>query len=170
MKKPIVAFIVAASENDVIGRNGDLPWRLKSELRMFRRLTLGKPVIMGRKTFASLGRPLDGRDNIVISRSGFTAGGVISAASVDEAIRISMERAAATGLAEVFIIGGADIFEAAMAHARRIYFTLVHATIDGDVFFARPSASEWRETRSEAHPRREGDDYDYTAKVFERIE
>ncbi len=169
IQQPTISFIVAVSENGVIGRNGDLPWRLKSELRMFRRLTLGKPMIMGRKTFASLGKPLDGRDNIVVSRSAFEAEGVFAFTSVDEAIEFAGSRAKAAGVDEIFVIGGAEIFASAMPRAQRVYLTLVHAVVDGDVYLAPLDAAEWRETGSQFHARGVGDDHDYTAKVFERI-
>ncbi len=169
MQQPTISFIVAVSENGVIGRDGGLPWRLKSELRMFRRLTLGKPLIMGRKTYASLGKPLDGRDNIVISRSAFVADGIFALSSVDQAVDFALQRAEAAGQDEVFVIGGAEIFASAMPRAERVYLTLVHAVVGGDVFFDRLDDRKWREVSSQFHARREGDDYDYTARVFERI-
>ncbi|MDZ4789739.1 MAG: dihydrofolate reductase [Hyphomicrobiales bacterium] len=169
MPDPAIAFIVAVSENGVIGRNGELPWRLKSELRMFRRLTLGKPVIMGRKTFESLGKPLDGRTNIVVSRSGFLADGVSAFSSVDEAIDFGLRRAEAAGQPEIFVIGGAEIFTSAMSRASRVYLTQVHAVVEGDVFLAPLDPKLWREVSSQFHARREGDDHDYTAKIFECI-
>lgn len=169
MQSPTISFIVAVSENGVIGRNGELPWRLKSELRMFRRLTLGKPIIMGRKTFASLGKPLDGRDNIVISRSGFAADGIFTFSTVDEAIDFGMRRAEATSQLEIFIIGGAEIFASAMPRAGRVYLTQVRAVVEGDVFLDPLDPQLWREVSSHFHARREGDDHDYTAKIFERI-
>ncbi|MDX2265779.1 MAG: dihydrofolate reductase [Hyphomicrobiales bacterium] len=167
MTEPIIAFVVAVSENGVIGRDGALPWRLKSELRMFRRLTMGKPVVMGRKTFQSLPGVLDGRTNIVITRSGFTAPGVLAAASLEDSLRLARE--APGGAEEIFVIGGAQIFAAAEPYASRLYLTRVHAVVDGDVFLPGPDPAEWRETSRRPVERGAGDDFDYTALVYERV-
>ena len=132
-KAPRVALIVAVAENGVIGRGGALPWRLPSDLRRFRRLTLGKPMIMGRKTYQSIGRPLDGRESIVLSgrRERYPAG-VHVAASIKEALALAAQLAGARGVEEVAVIGGAEVFAAALPFAERIYLTLVHAKPAGD--------------------------------------
>jgi dihydrofolate reductase len=142
----VVALIVAVAENGVIGRAGQLPWRLPSDLRHFRKLTLGKPVIMGRKTYASIGRPLDGRDTIVLSaRSGGYPAGVRVAASLDEALAIARGLAAARGAEEIIIAGGAQVYRAALPTAERVYLTLVHARPQGDTTLAPFAADTWRE-------------------------
>jgi dihydrofolate reductase len=169
MTEPVIAFVVAASENNVIGRDGKLPWRLKSELRLFRRITMGKPVLMGRKTFQSLPRALDGRDNIVVSRSGFAAPGAHMFTEIDSALAFAADRAKARGASEVCVIGGAEIFAAALARATRIYLTRVHAEVDGDVHLAPFSAAEWRTVSTAHHAPGPGDDHAYTLNILERV-
>jgi dihydrofolate reductase len=157
-----IALVVAVAENGIIGRSGKLPWKLPSDLRRFRRLTLGKPMIMGRKTYESIGRPLDGRDTIVVTRRlDFAAPGVHAAASFEEAIALAQSLAAGRGVDEVTVIGGEDIFRLALPRARRIYLTLVHGTPAGDTRFAIPDAAAWRETARE--PMRQGADDEYPA-------
>jgi dihydrofolate reductase len=157
-----IAFVVAVAENGVIGRNGALPWRLPTDLRRFRRLTLGKPMIMGRKTYESIGRPLDGRDSIVVTRRrDFGAPGVHVAGSVEEAIALGRELAARRGADEVVIIGGEEVFRTALAHADRIYLTLVHASVQGDTRFEAPDPRAWRETARE--PMQQGPQDQYPA-------
>jgi dihydrofolate reductase len=157
-----IAFVVAVAENGVIGRNGKLPWKLPTDLKRFRKLTLGKPMIMGRKTYESIGRPLDGRDSIVVTRRpDFSAPGAHVAASVEDAIDRGRELAARRGADEVVIIGGEDIFRVGLAYADRIYLTLVHGTPAGDTRFNMPDAGTWRETARE--PMRQGPDDQYPA-------
>jgi dihydrofolate reductase len=167
--KARIAFVVAVAENGVIGRNGQLPWRLPSDLKRFRKLTLGKPVVMGRKTYESIGKPLDGRDNIVVTRRvDFGPPGVHAARSVEEAIAIGEALAAKRGVDEIAVIGGADIFRAALARADRIYLTLVHAAPTGDVRFATPDPRVWRETAREAMPQTAGDQFPAEFIVLDR--
>jgi dihydrofolate reductase len=145
-----VSLIVAVAENSVIGRDNELPWRIPEDLRYFKRVTMGKPVIMGRKTFASIGRPLPGRPNIVVTRDpGWSAEGVDAVRSVDDALALA-GRLASGG--EVMIIGGAQLFAATSGVADRLYLTEIHARYDGDVFFPQPDPAEWRETSREDHP------------------
>lgn len=163
-----VAFVVAVAENGVIGRNGALPWRMPSDLKLFRKLTLGKPVIMGRKTFQSIGKPLFGRDNLVVTRDpSFKADGVEVFTSVDEAIARARALAAARGADEIAIIGGADIFEAALPRAGRIYVTRIHGAPDGDTFFT-PDMANWHDVSRMPLERAPGDDYEATLIVLER--
>lgn len=141
-----ITLVVAVAENGVIGRRGALPWRVPSDLKTFRRLTLGKPVIMGRKTYASIGKPLDGRDNIVVTRdAAFGADGVERAAGIEEAMALARTRAVARGVDEIMIIGGAEIFAAVLPMADRIWLTRIHARPEGDTFFPEPDPRSWRE-------------------------
>ena len=145
-----IAFVVAVAENGVIGRRGKLPWELPSDLKRFRKLTMGKPMIMGRKTYESIGGPLDGRDTIVVTRRrDFAPPWVHVAASVEDAVALGYELAAKRGVDEVAVIGGEEVFRLALPHADRIYLTLVHGTPAGDIHFAVPDAGTWRETARE---------------------
>ncbi len=167
--EPILALVVAAAENDVIGRGGRLPWRIPSDLRLFRRLTMGKPVVMGRKTFESIGKPLDGRDNIVMTRDpAFRAAGVIVAPTLAAAMDEARARAAAKGLHEVMVIGGAEVFRQALPFAKRIYLTRVHGSPEGDTFLPRIPADEWHEVSREPLPRGDADELACTLVVLER--
>jgi dihydrofolate reductase len=165
-----VSFIVAVAENGVIGAEGQLPWRLSSDLKTFRRLTMGKPVVMGRKTFQSLGKPLDGRDNIVLSQDPFfEAEGVSSVDNLADALVLARTLAAARGVDEIMIIGGAEIFRATLGQATRIYWTDVHATPLGDAVFPEIDLAEWQEVSREELPRGPNDDVSATLKILEKI-
>ena len=164
-----VAFVVAVADNGVIGRDGKLPWRLSSDLKFFRRITLAKPVIMGRKTFASIGKPLDGRDNIVLTRQpGFAADGIAVAATPDEALALAAAKAKARGAEEIAVIGGGEIYAALLPHADRIYLTRVHAAPAGDATFAFDAAL-WREVERADMPRTERDDHAATFITLDRV-
>jgi len=167
--EPIIALVVAIAENGVIGRDGGLPWRLPSDLKLFRRTTMGKPLIMGRKTFASLGKPLDGRDNIVVTRDPhFSAAGVLVAHDLGEALSLARDCARARGVDEIMVIGGADIFRETLPLARRLYLTRVHAEVDGDVRFPETDFSRWHETTREPQPRGPKDEYAFTLTILDR--
>lgn len=169
MPEPTIALIVAVAENGVIGRGGRLPWRMPSDLKTFRRITMGKPIVMGRKTYQSIGRPLDGRDNIVVTRDAtFRAGGVEVAGSMDAALALAATRAKARGTDEIMIIGGAEIYGAAMPFAARIYLTRIHASPEGDATFADPPSTAWTEVRREPIPRDPRDDHAATLIVYAR--
>lgn len=169
MSDPIVALIVAVAENGIIGRAGQLPWRMPSDLHTFRRLTLGKPVVMGRKTYQSIGKPLDGRDNVVVTRDPhFSATGVDVAATLADGLDLARRHAGARGVDEIMVIGGAEIFLATMPIAGRIYLTRVHATPDGDTSFPDPSPHDWREVRREPIVQSDRDDHRATLIVYER--
>jgi dihydrofolate reductase len=165
--KPRIAFVLAMSRNRVIGADGGLPWRMPSDLKRFKALTIGKPVIMGRKTWESLPRkPLPGRPNIVITRQvGFDAPGAIVVATVGEAL------AYARGVAsdEVAIIGGAEIFTELLPFADRIYLSEIDLKADGDRTFPELEKGAWKEASSESHARGEGDDAGFTLRVLDRI-
>lgn len=165
-----VCFVVAVAENGVIGSKGALPWRLSTDLKLFRKLTLGKPVIMGRKTFLSIGRPLDGRDNIVVTRdAAFRHEGIVAAASPSAALELARALARARNAEEIAVIGGAEIFRALLPHADRIYLTRVHATPQGDTFFPALDATAWCETSLKRLDRSKRDEHDATLIVLDRV-
>ena len=144
MNHPSIEIVVAMAENRVIGRDGGLPWRLPADMARFRALTMGKPIVMGRRTHESIGRVLDGRLNIVVSRRpGYRAPGCTVSPSLDAAFEAAA--GAKTGTEGIAVIGGASIYEAALPLAARIHLTLVHASIDGDVRFPRIDSGKWRE-------------------------
>jgi dihydrofolate reductase len=169
--QPIVSLVFARARNGVIGKDGRLPWRLKSDLALFKATTLFKPVIMGRKTWDSLPKqPLPGRLNVVLSRDGsFEPEQALVCETIDEALQIAREHAADDGAEEVCVIGGAAIFEAAWPKAKRLYVTEVEAEVEGDVVLPPFDESLWREVRCEAHPAGPDDDYPFVFRVLERI-
>jgi dihydrofolate reductase len=159
------SIIVAAAENGVIGRRGQLPWRLSADLQRFKQLTMGHTVLMGRKTYESISRPLPGRRMIVITRQpDYEAADVEIAHSLPAACGL----AATANETEAFIIGGAEIFREALSHADRLYFTRVHAAIDGDVYFPRFDRADWRFISQEEHPADAKNDYPFTFQTYER--
>jgi dihydrofolate reductase len=162
---------IARARNGVIGKDGGLPWRLKSDLAIFRAVTMGKPVIMGRKTWASLPKkPLVGRTNIVLSRDGsFEPKGAVVCEDFSEAVGIARDQAEEDGQSEVCVIGGASLFEVALTRARRLYLTEVDADVDGDVRLSPIDESRWREVRREAYPASEDDQHPFTFRVLERL-
>jgi len=174
MSLPSIVLVVARARNGVIGRDGDLPWRLRSDLQRFKAITIGKPCIMGRKTWESLPlRPLPGRLNVVLTRDeGWgedgQAKGALVCRTLDEAIEIARETAEDDGMDEVCVIGGAGLFEAALPRAKRLYITEVDAEVEGDVRFPAFDEAEWTETASEAHPAGEKDDHAFVFRVLER--
>ena len=161
---------VARGRNGVIGAAGALPWRLKSDLALFKTLTMGKPVIMGRKTWDSLPRrPLPGRTNIVLSHDGsFEPKGAIVCEDFTEAVQIAREQADEDGVEEACVIGGAALFALALPRARRIYLTEVDAAPEGDVLLPQIDEAGWREVRREVHAPAEGDDHGFVFRVLER--
>ena len=163
----IVSVIVAASENNVIGRNNQLPWNLPADLKYFKQTTMGKPIIMGRKTFESLGRPLPGRPNIVITRQAdYSREGLIVTASLQEALNA----AKAFDSGEVFITGGSEIFAQALPIlVQRVYLTRVHAHVEGDAFFPVLPKEQWKLASSDPHPADEKHAYAFTFEVWERV-
>lgn len=165
-----LAMIVAMDENGVIGRNGALPWRLSSDLKLFKRLTMGKPMIMGRRTFQSIGRPLEGRDNIVVTRNrDFAPAGADVAPNPDAALWLARGFARARSTDEIMVIGGADIFAAFLSHADRIYLTRVHARLAGDTHFPPLPPEQWRTTLSERYGAGARDAYDFTFEILDRV-
>lgn len=139
-----IVLVAAHARNGVIGRDGDMPWRLPSDLKHFKAATLGTPVIMGRKTYLSIGRPLPGRANIVISRTGFSAEGVETVASLDDALELARDRAGETGADRVSVIGGGQIYALAISLADELLLTEVDAEIEGDTIFPAIDSSLWQ--------------------------
>ncbi len=166
-----LALVVAASENGVIGRAGGLPWHIRSDLKLFKRITDAKPIIMGSATWDSLPRkPLPGRLNLVLSRDAkFEAEGGIVCSSLFEALDIAREHAIDDGAEEICVIGGANVFAQTLAKADRIYLTEVQATVEGDTHFPPLDPAQWRLASTEPHEKGEGDDFAFTLKIFERI-
>ena len=161
--QPFISLIVAMAQNGVIGRDNTLPWRLPEDLKRFKAFTLGKPVLMGRKTFESIGRPLPGRTNLVLTRDrGWHAGGVTVVHSVEEAL------AQAADSAELIAIGGAEIYRLLLPFARRIYLTHVHADVPGDTFFPAFDPSQWDDIECSTHPADERHAYPVTFVTLER--
>ncbi len=165
-----LALVVARARNGVIGRGGTLPWRLRSDMAWFKANTLGKPVIMGRRTWESLPKkPLPGRTNIVLSRDeGFAPERAVACATFSEAVQIAREQAADDEVDEVCVIGGSALFELALPRAKRLYLTEVEAAVQGDVLFPPFEEADWTEVRREAHEAGEFDEYPFTFRVLER--
>ena len=160
----MISIIVAASENDVIGRQGELPWRLSDDLRHFKALTMGKPIIMGRKTWESIGRPLPGRQNIVITRQpGFRADGCDVVASLEDAVT------AAGDADEIVVIGGSQVYALALPLAERLYLTRVHADVEGDASFPAVDATRWCRVADEHHEADDRNEYDFSFRVYDRV-
>ena len=165
-----LAVIVAAAENGAIGRNNALPWHLPEDLRYFRRITMGKPIVMGRKTFESIGRPLPGRTNIVITRNGeFSAPGVRVVRSLEEALRLAEDIATIDGVSELVVIGGAEIYRLAIPLADRLYLTEVHAEVDADAFLPGIAWSQWREVARERHEASGANPFAYSFAVYDKM-
>jgi dihydrofolate reductase len=164
-----LCLVVAVAENGVIGRDNALPWRLSSDLKRFKALTMGKPLIMGRRTFESIGRPLPGRANIVVTRDeGFRPADVVVARDLPDAIAAAEEAARAAGASEIMVIGGAGVYECVLPRADRIYLTEVHAAPDGDTRFPGLDRDDWREVSREFHPAEPGETSDCSFVVLER--
>jgi dihydrofolate reductase len=162
--RPLVSLIVAMAQNGVIGRANALPWeRLPEDLKRFRAFTLGKPVLMGRKTFESIGRPLPARANLVLTRDrAWSAPGVIVVHSVEEAL------AQAADSHELVVIGGAEIYRLVLPFARRIYLTHVHADVPGDTFFPDFDPTQWDDVECRMHPADDEHAYPVTFVTLER--
>jgi len=160
-----ISFIVAASDNHVIGKDNKLPWCLPTEKKKKKNVTWGMPVIMGRKSFESLGKALKGRSNIVVTRNkNWTAENAQTVSSIDQAITL----AAKTDSKEIFIIGGAEIFRSALPSADRIYLTLVHGNFDGDAFFPEMEQDEWKLVSNRDCESDEKNAYALSFQVWER--
>ena len=164
-----IVLVVAIAENGVIGADGTIPWRLKSDMKRFRALTLNKPVVMGRKTFISIGRPLPGRTNIVVTRDpSFRAAGAVVTHSFRDARAIALGDALRRFATEIAIIGGAEIYAQWMDDADRLEITEVHACPEGDTRFATIDAKVWEEVSRARNPAGEGDSADFSYVTYRR--
>ncbi|MGY5775443.1 dihydrofolate reductase [Rhizobium sp. LEGMi135b] len=160
MTHPIKIIVVAVSRNGIIGREGDMPWRLSSDLKRFKAMTLGKPVIMGRKTFQSIGKPLPGRPNVIITRDAdFSAEGVTVVHSLNEAIEAASRLAKESNVDEICIIGGGEIYRQAIGLSDRLLITHVEADVEGDTSFPTIDPGIWQADGELAVPAGEKDTY-----------
>lgn len=165
-----LSLICAMAENRVIGRNNSLPWHLSEDLRHFKRVTMGSCIIMGRKTWESIGRPLPGRSNIVItSNPDYEADGARVVGSLPEAIKLAESISIIDDSEEAFVIGGAGIYQAALPLANRFHLTRVHAQVEGDTLLADFDETQWREVERQDFQHDDSNPYDYSICILERI-
>ncbi len=161
----IISTIVAVAKNNVIGKDNDIPWYLPADLKYFKKITTGHHIVMGRKCYESIGRPLPKRTNVVVTRNPFfIATGCLVTHNVAEAVQL----AEANGEEEVFIIGGGQIYEIALPHVDRIYLTEVDLEVEGDIFFPEIDKNNWTLVKETKHQADEKNEYDYTFKILER--
>jgi dihydrofolate reductase len=164
-----IVLVAAVAENGVIGRGNALPWRLKSDMAHFRRLTMGKPVVMGRKTYRSIGKPLAGRTTIVVSRDrGFAAPGIVVAPNLEAALAAAHGDALRRGTDDVIVAGGGDIYAQAMPLAARLHMTYIHRAVDGDAYFPPIDRRVWHEIARDEHAAAAGDDAAFAFVTYER--
>lgn len=164
-----IVLLAAVADNGVIGRGNALPWRLSSDLKRFKALTMGKPVLMGRKTFLSIGKPLPGRTNIVMTHdTAFNAPGAISVMTLDDALAVARGDALRRDAADIAVIGGTEVFRQTMALADRLEITHVHCMPEGDVFFPPIDPKAWRVTARSECPAGPKDEVDITFATYER--
>jgi dihydrofolate reductase len=159
-----LAIIVATDEQGLIGKDNDLPWKLSADLQYFRRVTMGKPLIMGRNTHESIGRALPGRKNIIVTKNQtYQAEGCIVVKTIEEAIL------ACENIDEVMVMGGASLYEQLLPLADKLYLTQVHASLDGDTYFPAYNKNEWFEISRENHLADEKNEFNYSFVVYEKI-
>jgi len=164
-----IVLVAAVADNGIIGQGGALPWRLKSDMQHFRRSTMGKPVVMGRKTFVSLGKPLAGRTNIVVSRDPtFAAVGALVAPTMEVALTAARGDALRRGANEIAVIGGADIYAQTLARADKLVITRVHLQPSGDTAFPAIDSDVWQETERTDHVAGAQDDASFSVLVYRR--
>lgn len=169
LRKIDIILVAAVAENGVIGRDGGLPWRLKSDLQYFKSVTMNKPMIMGRRTFQSIGRALKGRTSIVVTRDAdFAAPDIVVAPSLEAALVAARGDALRRGADAIAVIGGTDIFAQTMAAADRLVLTIVHARPQGDALFPDIDQAQWREIDRRAHPKGPEDDCAFTFATYIR--
>lgn len=166
----ILSMIVATADNNIIGKDNDMPWHLPADLAYFKKVTLGKPIIMGRKTYESIGRPLPGRRNIVISRDeNYIAEGIDTVTSVEQALALVDGSDGSDAVEEIMVIGGGAIYKHCLPNADRLYVTHIKAAIDGDTQFPAYDDGCWNKTASELRSSDEKNAYDLDFCVYERI-
>lgn len=166
---PDIVFMVAVAQNNAIGLDNKMPWHLKSDLQRFKAMTLNKPVVMGRKTFESIGRPLPGRTNIVVTRDpDFRAVGVVIVGSLDAAYDVALGDALRRCAAEIVVIGGAEIFSQWMSRASRLEITEVHAAPQADTFLAPIDRKEWQEVARQSCAKTDNDTADFSYVTYKR--
>ena len=165
-----ILLVAAIAQNGVIGRGNALPWRLKSDMQHFRALTMGKPVVMGRKTYLSIGKPLKGRTTIVVSRDRvFAAPGIVVAPSLDAALTVARGDALRRNVDTIVVAGGAEIYAQAMPVATQLAITHVHKQIDGDAYFPAIDPNEWRESARSEHEAAAEDEAGFAFVTYERL-
>jgi dihydrofolate reductase len=158
----MISYIVAMDKNRTIGKDNQLPWHLPADLKFFKRVTMGHPIIMGRKTYESIGKPLPGRENIVVTRNQeYMLEGCTVIHSVEALIKFAEEKKE-----EVFVIGGAELFKATFSNADRLYITMIEH--EGDTFFPEFKESDWKLVSQEKGPKDEKNPYDYSFNIYER--
>lgn len=164
-----IVFVVAIAENGVIGRDNALPWRIPSDLQRFRRLTMGRPLLMGRKTFASIGKALPGRTSIVVSRDAkLNLPGAVVAPSLAAGLEVAAGDALRRGVDEIMVIGGGEVFGELMPRVTRLEITRVHASPEGDAFFPDIDERAWRESARQPHAAGPKDDAAFTTLTYVR--
>jgi len=167
----LLSIIVAQSQNRVIGINNKLPWYLPEDLKYFKRITQGKPIIMGRKTYESIGRPLLGRTNIVITRDGdYQAPGIKVVHTLEQALDLAEQQALVDGSEEALVIGGAEIYALTLPQADRLYLTQVHAQVEGDAFFPAIDKDQWQEALRQDFNADGPNPYNYSFIVYQRAD
>ena len=158
----IISIIAAMDKNRLIGSKNGLPWHLPADFKHFKEVTLGKPVLMGRKTFESIGRPLPGRKNIVVSRSGFKADGIDGVDSIDAGLDLVAD------VEEVMIIGGANIYEQMISRAMKMYLTFVDAECEGDAWFPEINQADWKIVNQQLVEADDKNNYSFTVVTYEK--
>lgn len=162
-----LAIVVAVAANGVIGSNNELPWRLPEDLKYFKRTTMGHPIVMGRKTFDSIGKPLPGRKNIVVTRqTDWQHDGVDVVHNLEDAISLAKKVCREEGVERAMLIGGANLYEQALPECERLYLTEVHADVEGDAFFPKFARQQWREIEREDHFADDSNPYNYSFVVL----
>ncbi|MEH7388572.1 dihydrofolate reductase [Bacillus sp. JJ1521] len=161
----MISLLVAMDKNQLIGKDNDLPWRLPADLAYFKRVTMGHPIFMGRKTYDSIGRPLPGRENIIVTRdTSYEAEGCKVIHSIDDIVKMSEETEK-----ELFVIGGAEIFKEILRHSDRLYITEIEEEFEGDTYFPAFDKTEWKVISKEKGIKDEKNPYEYTFLVYEKI-
>jgi dihydrofolate reductase len=167
--QPKIVFHFAVADNGVIGKDNDMPWHVSSDLKRFKALTMGKPLLMGRRTFESIGRPLPGRTNVVITRDAtFSAEGIMIASSIEDAMELCEKDAEDKGVEEIAVIGGGSIYKALWERAEKLYVTHVHAKPDGDTFVPDIDEQIWVQISKEPTVQGERDSAPMTFAIYER--